>query len=72
VQGLQVTDAMESTVELRILVSARNSADLFDLRCNVREAMIGFLNANHPTALPTNRQMAMVAPVKTEPTKTAS
>ncbi len=72
VQGLQVTDAKESTVELRILVSARNSADLFDLRCNVREAMIRFLSANHPTALPTNRQMAMVAPIKAEPPKTAT
>jgi small-conductance mechanosensitive channel len=57
VHGVQVTDAKETTVELRILVSARNSSDLFDLRCNVREAMIAFLNANHPTALPRNRQV---------------
>ena len=66
VQALQVTDAKESTVELRILVSARNSSDLFDLRCNVREAMIAFLHANQPTALPTNRQMAIVPAAKAE------
>jgi small-conductance mechanosensitive channel len=59
VSGIQVTDAKETTVELRVLVSARNSADLFDLRCNVRERLIAFLHQNHPTALPTTRQMAM-------------
>jgi small-conductance mechanosensitive channel len=69
VHGVQVTDAKESTVELRILVSARNSADLFDVRCNVREAMVAFLHANHPTALPTNRQMAMAPAVSKVPAK---
>ena len=62
VQGLQVTDAKEATVELRILVSARNSSDLFDLRCNVREKMIAFLNENHPTALPQARQVSVTPP----------
>jgi small-conductance mechanosensitive channel len=62
VNGIQVTDAKEATVELRVLVSARNSADLFDLRCNVRERLIAFLHQNHPTALPTTRQMAMGSP----------
>ena len=62
VQAIQVTDAKETTIELRILVSARNSADLFDLRCNVRERMIAFLQQNHPTALPTTRQMAIAPP----------
>ena len=65
VQAIQVTDAKETTVELRILVSARNSADLFDLRCNVRERMIAFLQQNHPTALPTTRQLAMAPPAAT-------
>jgi small-conductance mechanosensitive channel len=62
VAGLQVTDVKESTIELRILVSARNSSDLFDLRCNVREKMVAFLNANHPTALPQARQVRVLAP----------
>ena len=57
VQGIQVTDAKESTVELRVLVSARNSEDLFDLRCNVRERLIAFLNEHHASALPTRRQI---------------
>lgn len=48
----QITDTRESTVEVRLLVSARNSGDLFDLRCAVRERMIEYLNAEHPEALP--------------------
>jgi small-conductance mechanosensitive channel len=67
VAGLQVTDAKESTVELRILVSARNSSDLFDLRCNVREKMVAFLSANHPTALPQARQVAITSPSPNPP-----
>jgi hypothetical protein len=48
----QVTDTREATVEVRLLVSARNSGDLFDLRCAVRERMIDYLNSAHPEALP--------------------
>jgi len=48
----QVTDSDRSTLQVRLLVSARNSGDLFDLRCAVRERMIEFLNAEHPYALP--------------------
>jgi small-conductance mechanosensitive channel len=62
VAGVQVTDAKESTVELRLLVSARNSSDLFDLRCNVRERMVEFLHHKHPDALPTTRQLRMEPP----------
>ena len=59
VQGVQVTDAKESTVEIRVLVSARNAAELFDLRCNVREKLIAWLQQTYPTALPTQRQINM-------------
>jgi small-conductance mechanosensitive channel len=48
----QVTETTERTIEVRLLVSARNSGDLFDLRCAVRERMVAFLNARHPEALP--------------------
>jgi small-conductance mechanosensitive channel len=57
VQGVQVTEAKEATIEIRVLVSARNAADLFDLRCNVREKLIAWLQQTHPTALPTQRQI---------------
>jgi small-conductance mechanosensitive channel len=48
----QVTETTERTIEVRLLVSARNSGDLFDLRCALRERMLEFLNARHPQALP--------------------
>src|SRR5690606_32261567 len=48
----QVTETGEHSIEVRLLVSARNSGDLFDLRCVVRERMIDFLAQSHPQALP--------------------
>jgi small-conductance mechanosensitive channel len=52
---LQVTDAKEGSMELRALVSARSSADAFELRCEVREQLIAFLQQEHPNALPHQR-----------------
>lgn len=48
----QVTETAEHVVQVRLLVSARNSGELFDLRCAVREGMIDYLAAHHPQALP--------------------
>lgn len=48
----QVTETSERTIQVRLLVSARNSGDAFDLRCLVRERMIDFLMREHPYALP--------------------
>jgi small-conductance mechanosensitive channel len=59
VVSLQVTDCKTSTMELRALVSARSSGTVFDLRCQVREKLIAFLQQEHPGALP--RQRADVA-----------
>lgn len=48
----QVTETSEHTIQVRLLVSARNSGDLFDLRCVARERMIDYLERCHPYALP--------------------
>jgi small-conductance mechanosensitive channel len=55
VAALQVTDANKDVIELRALVSTRNSADGWDLRCEVREKLIGFLHNEYPDALPRRR-----------------
>jgi small-conductance mechanosensitive channel len=55
VVNLQVTDASDTTVELRALVSARNSPQTWDLRCEVREKLIAWLQAEYPDALPKRR-----------------
>ena len=48
----QVTETDRETMQVRLLVSARNSGDLFDLRCAVREWLIAYLQARHPESLP--------------------
>jgi len=55
VAGLQVTDTPEHMVELRALMSARNPGQAWDLRCEVREKLIAFLQAEYPNALPRQR-----------------
>ena len=52
---LQVTDTRERTVELRAIMSARSAGQAFDLRCEVREQIIAFLQHEHPAALPRTR-----------------
>lgn len=55
VNALQVTNTSEKTMELRALMSARNSGEMFDLRCYVRESLLQFVQQNHPDALPKSR-----------------
>ena len=43
------------TVELRALMSAPNSGRAWDLRCHVRERLIGFLQERYPDRLPKTR-----------------
>ncbi|MBC8083096.1 MAG: mechanosensitive ion channel, partial [Hymenobacter sp.] len=52
---LQVTDSKERTVELRALVSASNSSRAFDLRCEVREQLVAFIQLRYPDSLPKTR-----------------
>jgi small-conductance mechanosensitive channel len=53
--NVQVTEARSDTMELRILVSANSAGDAFDLRCEVREKLLDFLQREHPHALPRGR-----------------
>lgn len=53
---LQVTDHRADALELRGLLSARNAGAAFDLRCEVREAMMDFLRMRMPQALVRSRQ----------------
>jgi small-conductance mechanosensitive channel len=53
--GLQVTNLTDRSMELRCLVSSRNSSDNFDLRCLIREGMTAWIQQNYPDAFPTTR-----------------
>ncbi|MBY8875392.1 mechanosensitive ion channel family protein [Micromonospora sp. PLK6-60] len=49
---LQVTDATGGMVKVRALVSAADAGSLWDLRCLVREHLVGWIRDNRPTAMP--------------------
>ncbi len=55
VNVIQVTDSKENYMEVRILVSAKNSPTAWDLRVFVREKMIEFIQKNYPDSLPKTR-----------------
>jgi small-conductance mechanosensitive channel len=50
--AFQVTDFRSNSVEIRILASARTSPELFDLRCEIREKILSFLQDRYPSAFP--------------------
>ena len=52
---LQVVDTTETTMVVRVLASAADAPSAWDLRCDIREALIVFLQQNYPQALPVTR-----------------
>lgn len=62
-QGVQVTDMSNDSIEVRLLVTARHSGDLFDLRCAIREGMLDWIRREMPDALRRNRTLP-TAPVE--------
>jgi small-conductance mechanosensitive channel len=59
--AVQVTDITDRTMQVRILVSARNSGKAFDLRCRIREEILAFMAREYPQCLPQVRSPAVVA-----------
>jgi small-conductance mechanosensitive channel len=55
VWALQVTDATQEAVKLRVLCSADNAPQTWDLRCYVREKLIEFMRQRFPDSLPQKR-----------------
>lgn len=53
--GVQITDSDEYTVTVRILVSAKNSGHLSDLRAYIREQLISWIVTEEPWARPAQR-----------------
>jgi small-conductance mechanosensitive channel len=76
---LQVVEAGEHAMQLRVLVTAADSSQAWDLRCKVREALVDFMQREYPQFLPINRVTLdepsmgkstadMLPPVPTAPT----
>ena len=52
---LQVTDSKPDAIEVRMLATARDAPTAFDLRCDIREAMLDYIRKEMPEALPRSR-----------------
>ncbi|MED5543633.1 mechanosensitive ion channel family protein [Novosphingobium decolorationis] len=66
VRHMQITELTRDAIEVRFLVTAKDSPTLFDLRCDVREALIQWLAAEMPEAIVRSRLLP-VGPVETAP-----
>lgn len=67
VNVLQVTDAKERTLELRALASSSDASKAWDLRCEVREKLVTYIQENFPDCLPRVRAMLDPAQVAAGP-----
>jgi small-conductance mechanosensitive channel len=50
--NLQVSDASERTMQLRVLATSADSSTSWNLRCEIREKFIAFIQSHHPQSLP--------------------
>lgn len=52
VKVVHVVEILEHALQVRILTSAANSGAAFELRCNIREQLMAFMQKNYPQFLP--------------------
>ena len=56
--NLQVTEAGDRTIRLRVVASAADPSSAWDLRCEIREKLIQHVQERYPWALPRVRSVA--------------
>jgi len=54
--NLQVNDATERTMQLRILATCADSSVCWNLRCEIREKFIAYIRNHHLQSLPRTRR----------------
>mgnify|MGYP006326384197 FL=1 len=64
--GVVVTDANEHAMLVRPLASAKDASAHWNLRCEIREKLIGFVQRNYPDALPRTRATLGQSPAAAE------
>jgi len=64
VVNVQVTNTTAQAIEVRVLLSANSAAGTSDLCAEVREKLIGFLQREHPEALPRRRNEILEVPTR--------
>ena len=67
----QVVEAGEHAMQIRFLMSAGDSVELWHLRCRMREALMDFVQREYPDYLPNVRARLSEAPVPTAATPAA-
>ena len=70
--NLQVTDTSERTMQLRVLATSEDSSKSWDLRCEIREKFIAYIQQQHPRSLPVVRAQMMGPQGRNEPKPTAA
>jgi small-conductance mechanosensitive channel len=60
-KSLQVTDMAATSIEVRMVVSAANAGDLFNLRADIRERLLAWIRENQPQAIVHTRSFAASA-----------
>lgn len=60
--NVQVTNASAQAIEVRVLLSADNAGNTSNLCAEVREKLVGFLQREHPEALPRKRNEVFEMP----------
>ncbi len=58
--AVQVNDFRERVMEVRVLASARNAPRTYDLRCEIREELVTWIQREMPHALPRTRETVSV------------
>ena len=61
-KSLVISDAKENSIQIRALVSAADPDRLWTLRCDVREALISYVQEKHPTRLVKTRVAVQTLP----------
>ncbi|MCE0534036.1 mechanosensitive ion channel family protein [Kineosporia rhizophila] len=56
---LQVVDTTETTMLVRVLASANDGPSAWDLRCDIRESLLTWLQTHHPQSLPVQRNIGV-------------
>ncbi len=64
---LQVTEAGEGSMQLRLLVTSVSSGRNWDLRCHVREGLVDFMQRDYPQHLPLMRAELAPSPSESAP-----
>jgi small-conductance mechanosensitive channel len=60
--NLQVSDATDKTIQLRVLATSADSSKSWDLRCEIREKFIDYIQKHQPEKLPKLRAFLTESP----------